>query len=79
MVFDWVGESEVTTEQLLSSSSEEERSAVEEAGEFLADLLERNGGSMVQAKVMEELRKYGISVASARRSKKKFHITSVGG
>jgi archaellum biogenesis ATPase FlaH len=74
--FDWLGESEVSVNQLLIGSSEEERSALDEAGEFITDLLQRSGGSMPQVQLMAEARKNGFSDASVKRAKKKFNIGS---
>jgi len=75
-VFKWGSVSHLTADQLLSNKSDEEKSAVDEAGEFLIDLLEQHGGWLEQGKVILALRKNGISEPSARRAKKKYHIES---
>ena len=75
-VFKWGGESDLTAVQLLSNKSDDEKSAVEEAGEFLVDLLQQHGGYLEHSKVISALRKMGVSEASARRAKKKYNIES---
>jgi archaellum biogenesis ATPase FlaH len=74
--FDWIGESDVTGQQLMSSGSEEDRTRLNETMEFLVDLLQENGGAMPQQQVIRETKSMGFSDATVRRAKDRLGISS---
>ena len=75
-VIKWHGTSDMTADDLLSALSEssEEKSALEEAGEFLMEALAN--GQAKQKIIMADARAEGVSERTLRRAKKKLGIRS---
>ena len=74
-VFTWVGESDIDEEQLLTSKSGDERSAIEEAEEFIKDML-KDGDKLV-TECQKEAKDHGFSETTINRAKRKMRIRSV--
>ena len=71
----WIGETEVTAEQLLTSRSGEEKSAMEEAQEFIQDMLK--SGDKLQRECIHLAKENGFSETTINRAKRKLRIRSV--
>jgi len=71
----WIGETEVTAEQLLTSRSGEEKSAMEEAEEFILDMLK--SGDKLQRECINLAKDNGFSETTINRAKRKLRIRSV--
>jgi putative DNA primase/helicase len=70
---EWTGEITCSADQLLAEQdSEEDRSVLEEAAEFLIDLLKN--GQLESKKVFSEGRKHGFSDKALRRAKKRLGV-----
>lgn len=74
--FRWTGETSITANDLASGSgiSEEDRDAVGEAAQCLADMLKR--GPMSSAAIFAETKDLGFSQAAIRRAKVKLGVKS---
>ena len=74
----WIGESERTIREALESAAEgtETRSAAAEAGDWLADYLNSQGGSADYAELKAAGQKAGHSIDSLKRSRNKLGIGS---
>ena len=74
--FEWTGKSELRAEDLLTPhQSSDDRSALQEANEFLTDFLRL--GAQGATKVMSEADARGISKATLRRAKKILKIKDI--
>ena len=71
---EWLEESELTADQLVTPPTEDERSAVTAAGEWLEAFLA--GGGQPQRTVEREAKRDGISRASLRRARQQLEATS---
>ena len=73
--FSWTGPSNLTADRLLSAShGDEERSALEEAQQFLLDLL--SGGSQPAKDIERDAKKAGVSARTLWRAKRSLGVTS---
>jgi hypothetical protein len=75
---DWLGESERTIRQALESAGEgtDVRSATSEAGEWLVDYLQTQGGTADSASIKKEGAKAGHSQDALKRARPRLNIVS---
>jgi hypothetical protein len=72
--FRWIGISDLTAERILSFSSDETaHGALQEAIEFLSDILA--SGALEMKEIMAQARKAGISEQTLRRAKKRLSVS----
>lgn len=69
----WVGETDITASDLLKAEEDEEtKTAVEEAKEFLKEIL--SSGAVASSEIKKDARKAGISEITLNRAKRKLGI-----
>jgi len=73
--FHWLGKSELTANELLAPEAiSEDRSALDEAVDFLREAL--TGGPLLSTEVKDKAKERGISLATLRRAQGRLKVTS---